>query len=243
MLLELISLYLYAYLAGSIPSSYLVGRIAKNIDIREYGSGNVGGTNVLRHVGKWWASSSILFEVFIKGISPIWAGFYVFGINDTSLHWVSLTLLAIAGHNWSIFLKFSGGRGIAVATGILLGIAPVQLVIFLITYLTGWFATKNSGVWVLISLVSLPVWTLLLGKSLDAVNSIWPLQSGNSTTITWCCFGIVCITILKRLLSNWERPAKNLQLRTLILNRLFLDRDTKDRHNWVNRQPPNAEGE
>ena len=75
MLLELISLYLYAYLAGSIPSSYLVGRIAKNIDIREYGSGNVGGTNVLRHVGKWWASSSILFEVFIKGISPIWAGF------------------------------------------------------------------------------------------------------------------------------------------------------------------------
>ena len=241
--MELILLYLYAYLAGSIPSSYLVGRIAKNIDIREYGSGNVGGTTVLRHVGNWWASASILFEIFIKGGSPIWAGVYVFGINDTSLHWVPLTLLAIAGHNWSIFLKFSGGRGIAVATGVLFGIAPVLLVICLITYLTGWFATKNSGVWVLISLVSLPIWTLLLGEILDSVNAVWPLQSVDSTTITWCCIGIVSITILKRLLSNLERPAKDLQLRTLILNRLFLDRDTKDHQNWVNRQPPNTEGE
>lgn len=239
--MELIALYLYAYLAGSIPSSYLVGRIAKNIDIREYGSGNVGGTNVLRHVGKWWASASVLFEVFIKGVSPIWAGFYVFGINDTSLHWVSLTLLAIAGHNWSIFLRFGGGRGIAVATGILFGLAPVQLAIFLITYVIGWATTKNSGVWILISLASLPIWTLLFGNRFDEINSMWPFQSTDSTIITWCCVSIVCITILKRLLSNLERPAKNLRLRTLILNRLFLDRDTKDQHNWVNRQPPNAE--
>ena len=239
--MELIALYLYAYLAGSIPSSYLVGRIAKNIDIREYGSGNVGGTNILRHVGKWWASASILFEIFIKGVSPIWAGFYIFGINDTSLHWVSLTLLAIAGHNWSIFLKFSGGRGIAVATGILFGLAPVQLAIFLITYVIGWGTTKNSGVWILISLASLPIWTLLLGNRFDEINFMWPFQSTDSTIITWCCVSIVCITILKRLLSNLERPAKNLRLRTLILNRLFLDRDTKDQHNWVNRQPPNTE--
>ena len=64
--MDLFLLYLYAYLIGSIPTAYVIGRLVKGIDIRQFGSGNVGGSNVYVHVGKWWTAALSIFEIFVK---------------------------------------------------------------------------------------------------------------------------------------------------------------------------------
>ena len=125
--MEFALLYLYSYLVGSIPTAYVLGRLVKGIDIREYGSGNVGASNVFQHVGRWWALFLGAFEVFVKGASPVWLGIvlldipvqgpagswtinYLLGFDRSSAALAMASLLSIAGHNWSIFLKFQGGR-------------------------------------------------------------------------------------------------------------------------------------
>ena len=135
--MELALLYLYSYLIGSVPTAYIIGRLVKGIDIRHYGSGNVGGTNVFFHVGKWWIVPHGLFEIFVKGASPIWIGIllldlevegpagswtinYVFGFDRTSAALAGASLLSIVGHNWSVFLKFQGGPGLQAAPRTLL---------------------------------------------------------------------------------------------------------------------------
>ena len=112
----IIALVVSAYLVGSIPSAYLIGRLIAGIDIREYGSGNVGASNVSVHVGKKWVVPIALFDVFAKGFLPVYAGGSML-LDLGSTTQAIAALAAMCGHNWPIFLKFSGGRGISVGIG------------------------------------------------------------------------------------------------------------------------------
>ena len=112
-----ISIIVAAYLIGSIPTAYIFGRIFRNIDIREYGSGNIGASNVWTHVGKLTVAPVALFDGFIKGSLPI-ACAQVLSVDPWII--VSVGLVTVAGHNWSIYMKFTGGRGIIVTGGVLL---------------------------------------------------------------------------------------------------------------------------
>lgn len=113
------SLIVLSYLLGSIPSGVIVARSA-GIDLRKYGSGNTGATNVLRTMGRK-ASAVVFFADFLKGLIPVLAALLV--TNDPLI--VSLCgLAAILGHSKSIFLRFAGGRGVATAFGALLVISP-----------------------------------------------------------------------------------------------------------------------
>jgi glycerol-3-phosphate acyltransferase PlsY len=223
--MELVGLYAFSYLIGSIPTAYLVGRLVKHVDIRDYGSGNVGGSNLSHHVGKRWTVPQCLLDVVVKGSVPVWIGLYGLGLDATAPLLVVVPLLAILGHNWSIYLKFQGGRGIAVVFGTLLALAPLLLAAFVMVALGGWAITRSAGVWVLISLLLLPFWVMLMPS--------WAVVGGDRLVIGWFCGGLVGLIVLKRLLSNWTPLYKGLPRKKVLFNRLFRDRDIDDRTEWV----------
>lgn len=117
-----------AYLVGATPTSYLAGRLAKGIDLREHGSKNLGATNVYRLLGWRWAIPVGLIDI-AKGAIPValfgrWAqgapGFPVF-----------LGLAAVLGHIFSPYVGFKGGKGVATAAGMFLALAPLAVLIAL----------------------------------------------------------------------------------------------------------------
>ena len=124
-----IGLLLIAYLLGSIPTGYLLALALKGIDIREYGSGSTGATNVLRTVGKGAAIAVLLVDM-LKGALAVYLVRFSYNNLDSSLlptngmDWliVSCALLAVVGHSKSVWLKFSGGKSAAISLGILLTI-------------------------------------------------------------------------------------------------------------------------
>ena len=122
--MDIAALYIGSFLLASIPTAYLIGRIVRGVDIRGYGSGNVGSANLYEHVGKKWVYPVAGVEIFIKGAAPIWVALYVLDIDRTSAFLIGPSLLAVAGNNWSVFLKLQGGRGIAVAGGTLVALSP-----------------------------------------------------------------------------------------------------------------------
>ncbi|HNQ34737.1 MAG TPA: glycerol-3-phosphate 1-O-acyltransferase PlsY [bacterium] len=109
-----------AYLLGAIPFGYLAGRLA-GVDVRKAGSGNIGATNVLRTVGRGPAAATLLLDI-LKGFLPVWLARRPWALPPA---WVAAIALAVvAGHVFSPFLKFRGGKGVATAVGVLLGISP-----------------------------------------------------------------------------------------------------------------------
>ena len=225
--MEIVGLYVYAYLLGAVPTGYLIGKLVRGIDIRQYGSGHVGGTNIASHVGKSWLVPLLFFDIFIKGSSPVLIGHYLVGLERTSLELVMSPVLAVAGHNWSVFLRFQGGRGVAVLGGGLLALSPLVFASVVLVFCLGWALTRSSGVWVLLSLALLPVWVIILGEP---------------TNIIWFGGGITALVVLKRLVSNWTPLPQDLPRKKVLLNRLFRDRDVDDRAEWVQRTPEGTTG-
>lgn len=118
-----------SYLLGAVPFGFLIGKI-NGIDIRQQGSGNIGATNVFRCVGKAWGITAFLMD-FAKGLAASIAIPYagtLYGLPPCNReHILLLGFLAIVGHNWPIFLKFKGGKGIATTVGVLAGVAPLTI--------------------------------------------------------------------------------------------------------------------
>ncbi|MFH0918027.1 MAG: glycerol-3-phosphate 1-O-acyltransferase PlsY [Candidatus Omnitrophota bacterium] len=113
---------------GAVPTAYLFGRMLKGIDIRKVGSGNVGATNALRVLGKGPAVA-VLFLDILKGIlAVVFLGNY-FAEKSVWLSAQNLRILigltCICGHNWTVFLQFKGGKGIATTFGVLLGLSLI----------------------------------------------------------------------------------------------------------------------
>ena len=122
-----------AYLLGAVPASYIAGRLAKGIDLREHGSGNLGATNTFRVLGAKVAAPVMVFDI-LKGTFPVIA----FGQWDGSDDWrwaLAYGAAAIVGHVFSIYMRFKGGKGVATSAGVFLGLAPVALGIALLVWL------------------------------------------------------------------------------------------------------------
>jgi acyl phosphate:glycerol-3-phosphate acyltransferase len=122
---------LAGYLSGSFPSSYIAGKLLRNIDIREHGSGNTGSTNVFRVMGPAPGAAVLLVDI-VKGWAPVFyaagAGASYPGLENLG-EWLKIAAgtAAVCGHNWPVFLKFKGGKGVAVSVGALIGISPAPL--------------------------------------------------------------------------------------------------------------------
>ncbi|MBQ7450851.1 glycerol-3-phosphate 1-O-acyltransferase PlsY [bacterium] len=122
-ILPIIITAILAYLAGSVPTGYIVVKLAKNEDIREIGSGSTGATNVKRVMGKKWFFIVLLLDA-IKGIIPVLlARTYVMPYSDIGLAPVIAATAVILGHSKSIFLKFTGGKSVAAGVGTIIALS------------------------------------------------------------------------------------------------------------------------
>jgi glycerol-3-phosphate acyltransferase PlsY len=127
-----------SYLVGSIPTSIIVARASRGIDIRQYGSGNAGGTNVIRVLG-WKLGIFVILIDMAKGllstmvIARLMQGSIPFSnatpFDDFTVVQIIAGCAAILGHIWTVFAGFRGGKGIATAGGMLIGIAPVEVAV------------------------------------------------------------------------------------------------------------------
>ncbi len=117
-MVEFVAVVIGSYLIGSIPSGLIIGKL-RRVDIREYGSGNIGTTNVLRTLGAKFGAIVLVADV-LKGVIAVLLARYIIG---TPMGEMAAGFAAVAGHDWSLFLKFKGGRGVATSLGGLLPMA------------------------------------------------------------------------------------------------------------------------
>jgi len=142
------------FLLGSIPFAVLIGKLFLNIDIRNYGDGNPGSTNLWKATNFGWGALAYIFD-FLKGTIPAALGFFLFDIQDFGI--VPVALAPIAGHAFSPLLRFRGGKAIAATYGVWAGLTVWEVPIFLAatTLLVSIFQKVHSWTQILVSLASL----------------------------------------------------------------------------------------
>ncbi len=148
-----------AYLVGSIPAGYLLGKM-RGIDIRQHGSGNIGATNVYRVMGRGWGISAFVFD-FLKGFLPLFLVRH-YAITDDGSWPVSLLLVAcgiasILGHNYTPWLGFKGGKGIATSAGVLGALMPAVLAVALSLWIIAVLLTRYVSIASLLASAVLPL--------------------------------------------------------------------------------------
>lgn len=162
---------LISYLIGSIPTAYIFGRLLKGIDIRKFGSGNIGATNALRVLGKP-AGIAVLVLDILKGFVGVFflgniVAARITGISDITAR-VLLGFCCICGHNWTIFLRFKGGKGMATTLGVLLGLAvkaagiKVVFALVILTWLVVFAISRIVSLASILSGIALPLYMFLL---------------------------------------------------------------------------------
>jgi glycerol-3-phosphate acyltransferase PlsY len=164
--LEIIVFALISYLIGSIPFGRTLGLAVAKIDVRDGGSGNIGATNVARQIGIKWGLLTLALDGF-KGAAPVLAAgaFYgeVTGIQEVA------GLAAILGHQFSIFLNFRGGKGVATALGMFCALEPavcgIIAVVFLITVAASNYVSLGS----IIAAMTLPVVLAINGSGVERI--------------------------------------------------------------------------
>ncbi len=117
---------LFAYLLGSIPFTVIVAQLKGGVDLRDSGSRNVGARNLARHFGWGWGSFGALLD-FGKGTAAVLIAKSLFDQGSPELYYSAVA--AVAGHNWPVYLRFHGGKGLATAGGAILAIAPWAAVV------------------------------------------------------------------------------------------------------------------
>lgn len=218
-LLQFVLIFAGAYVLGSLPTAYFLGRVLKGIDLREYGSGNVGASNAAVYLGGRKTLLSVGVIDMLKGLLIVGG----VGLLDTG--WMEQTvagLAAVTGHNWSIYLRFTGGRGMATAAGTLLAMGLPLLVAFVLLLSGVGLLRREVSLWMGLGVLLMPIVSLVLPYSTSA--------AAFST-------GILILLAVKRLLGNRQGlPMENSTLETF-KNRLLYDRDIKDREQWISRAP------
>jgi glycerol-3-phosphate acyltransferase PlsY len=164
LLLGILSIII-GYLLGSIPTAYILTRIRKGIDIRNIGSRNMGGANVMREIGTHEGVFVGLFDI-AKGAGAI----LIAQALNTSELWVFGTgFAALVGHNFPVFAGFRGGRGSATIIGIFLVLAPEAMLVTLVVVAIPFFTTRKFGAAILIGFALLPLFVWLFEGSLALV--------------------------------------------------------------------------
>ncbi len=158
------------YLLGSIPSAYAITRLVKGKDIRKIGGGNVGARNVFVEVGKVAGIGVGVFDV-VKGAGAVTLAEWLLKWPEpwsTDISWLFVLgagLAVVAGHIWSVYLKFTGGNGLATTLGVLVILMTRELLIALAVMLLLWLITRNLILSVNLSLLSAPISGWFLEKS------------------------------------------------------------------------------
>lgn len=131
-MLDALLVFAIGYVFGSFPTAIIAGKLLKKIDIRDHGSGNAGATNVLRILG-WKTALVVLLIDMFKGFVPVfWLTGLIHADPNTLIYYQILAAIsAIAGHIWTVFAGFRGGKGVGTSAGVFLGLAPIPLLLAL----------------------------------------------------------------------------------------------------------------
>ena len=171
LILKIVLSIIVSYLIGSIPTAYITGKLYRGIDIRQYGSGNIGATNVFRVLGKIPGIIVLVIDI-AKGLVATAFVANLFGLTQV-FSYVLVGLAVVSGHNWTVFLKFKGGKGMATSLGVLIGltikialIRPVLLIsvaLWAILFLLSGYVSLAS----IVSCATLPFLMIFLTWSLE----------------------------------------------------------------------------
>jgi len=172
----LLIIALFSYLIGSIPSGYLVAK-SQGIDIRQHGSKNIGATNVLRVMGKKWGYLVFFCDSF-KGFASVKLGALIaaHALLSPVLGSVIAAIACILGHNYTIWLRFKGGKGIATSGGVVVALFPVLVVLCVAVI---WFVVFFAGRYVSLASIAAAV----------ALPCVVFLATGKSGSDFWILFG------------------------------------------------------
>ncbi|MCL5779860.1 membrane protein [Desulforamulus profundi] len=170
-----------AYLIGSIPFGYLLARFWKGIDIRKYGSGNIGATNVWRTLGKGPGMVVLALDL-LKGVTAV---LLAKQLENTDIAVLGAALAVMAGHSWPLWLGFKGGKIIATGAGAVLAIAPLPLLLAFLVWVTTVALTRYVSLGSILGAISLPLWmmvfqyhkTTLIFSVLVAAFAVWKHSS------------------------------------------------------------------
>ncbi|MBN1190857.1 MAG: glycerol-3-phosphate acyltransferase [Dehalococcoidales bacterium] len=212
-----IILFIGAYLLGSMPMAYLVVKLVYKVDIRKYGSGQVGGSNVYRSFSKKLGILVGIYDIG-KGVLIVWiAQLLGLGIGAQALAGIGV----IIGHNWPVFLRFNAGRGLAATVGVGLFLLPMGFPAFLFC----------------------AVFTLLIGSSplpllcAVATLSITSLGLNKPLELTLGLAALFVIMVIRRLTAPRTSKSQQVSKWELYKTRFLFDRDIKDGNTWINRKP------
>lgn len=162
-----------SYIIGSIPTAYIFGRIIKGTDIRKFGSGNVGATNALRLLGKGWGITVLALDI-LKGFLPVVFLYSVLGAKallPMETFCILIGVSCICGHNWTIFLKFKGGKGVATTLGVFLGLAAripglkIVLGLTILAWLVTFIIKRTISLASILAALSFPLFAVLFRQS------------------------------------------------------------------------------
>lgn len=142
-----------AYLLGALPSGLMLVKMLAGVDIRRHGSGNIGAANVYRVAGPAVAALVLAVDM-LKGLIAVLLA-RAAGLDARGV--VAAGLLAIAGHNWSVFLRFGGGKGIATSFGALLAISPIAAAVAAGVWIAAVAVTQYASVGSLLGVASVPL--------------------------------------------------------------------------------------
>jgi glycerol-3-phosphate acyltransferase PlsY len=176
-----------SYFIGSIPTGFLWAK-SRGIDIRKVGSGNIGATNVMRALGKGPGITVLLIDA-AKGFLPVWIAPLVFSNVDRLWLQIICCVFVIAGHNWTCWLKFKGGKGVATSAGALLAFLPLPM----LCGLGAWLVV--FGIWRYVSLAS-------ISAAVVVPVATWCLQGDRRLFIFTV---VVCAVVIYKHKSNIQR--------------------------------------
>ena len=216
-------LIICAYLLGSVPASYLAGK-SRGIDLRQLGTTQVGGGNLWR-MTSWKLGLPVGIFDFGKGLGMGWIA-QLQGLDVAQQ--IVVGLAAIVGHNWPIFLRFYGGRGVGTTLGIF-SILPF------INDMTPWPSVAFWAILIIGRLMlgssPLPVLACLIAAPLIS----WGFHEPLSVTLGFVA--IFLLIVIKRLSAQPSAEAASISKSRLLFNRLLFDRDMSDKKVWMYRKP------
>ena len=173
-----LALIIVAYLIGSIPTALLVSKRFFGIDIRDYGSGNMGATNTFRVLGSRYGTMVMVFDI-LKGISAVMLyNFLPFYLNHelerTNLM-LGLGMAAVVGHVFPVFANFRGGKGVATLLGMVLAIQPVIAVSCIGIFVLVLFLTRYVSLSSILAAVALPICVLWIWNENEVLYRVFAL--------------------------------------------------------------------
>lgn len=211
-------LLIASYVLGSFPTGNVLARLLKGVDLRTYGSRTVGTSNAGQLLGK---KAVVIVGVLdaLKGAVPVWTA-QALGLGPGSQ--IACGAAAVVGHNWSIFLGFRGGRGVATMLGAVFAASPIQILPYTVVSVVGWLVFKNVPLFMGVATFLLPVWAFMLREDPAYVLGM---------------LSMAIIVFAKRLMAN-DLPTESRS--SVLLYRFLYDRDVKDRNQWVRRGQQNS---